>query len=355
MITISAEKFKKDTRSVCFERPTELCFFDDALAGFHQAFAHGNTTLAYSCLKTMDRELSKWEQNKRVVQSGNITRYAHFRDRKGTIYQIRQEINQLLPIMAMRISLLGPIRREADAQNHSPRIRELRDDADESHTHNANIKLHANYMIEKFTFGHANSQNYDAVSYHSSAPFDDVEHWSGSDLGEEQATNVLGAGCVGSQAYAALAYFLGIACNSDASGLDLQHELVEEGNPITVTAQRATLDGLFDAMKSAGYQNLFFRQHCTHESIIDTLYSATPTRPVAVVVGGNTLPYRLVVVTGREAFRDQTVFVCNDGVEPAAAHFPPNGALLQDGTYIHNDTRTTEHLIPAAGLIKLQN
>lgn len=309
--------------------------------------------------------MKEWTENKDQIPYAGGLRYNSVRDESGFITQLEVEIEQALVLARRELWLQTTINtanamssnpviqqnRENVAAGHDNRLRQLTRDGYNFGRHNVGSEIGP--QVDFLGESHSISELFD-LDRHSLASFESESDRNSYRTGQEAPGTITAQGFLTNQAYQAGSLFLQYGWNANVSAQQLQTAALQ-ANPGLARPNQVTFLGFYQGLEALGYKGMYFRQHCTLESVVDTLMGATPMKPMMVVVGGNTPQFKAIVVTGHsyDALGDGTniYFTATDALRPHN-----HVRFINSGEYTQTDrggNREVAALIPSLGILKL--
>ena len=364
-ITITTEQFKRETRSRWYSRPTALERVDRLLADYHRCKFTRNKVVLVATLEVLQDKLNAWTENKETIPYAGGFRYNSVRDESGFITQLEVEIEQAL-VSARRELWLQTTINVANAMSSNPVIQQNRQNVAAGHDNRLRQLTRDGYGLGRSNAGmelgpevdflgetHSISSLFNS-NRHSLASFESESDRNSFHAGQEAPGTITAQGFLTDQAYQAGALFLQYGWNANVTPQQLK-TAARQANPTLAMPNQVTFMGLYQGLEALGYQGMYFRQHCTLVSVVDTLMGATPMKPMMVVVGGNTPQFTAVVVTGHryDALGAGTniYFTATDALRPHNYV-----RFIHTGEYTQQDmggNREVAALIPNLGILKL--
>lgn len=360
-ITITPEQFKRETRSFWHARPKSLRDVDYCLREYFTEKARNRFELMYGVLQLMQEDLQGWTAQHTKLTINNETRYNSVRDKLGTITRLEKELEQSLVETRRRVVQIQAAENSEALNNipgfhHNVARRMAQHDARmlavAQHGYNDERLVGPSVDLDATALCSTRSLNSLFDLERASIPtFEDEADRLSFRAGVMPPNNIMPAGFLTEQAYDAAAHFLLLGWKVNVRTDDIIRAAM--GATQGVTQTQVTMVGIYQALVAMGYLGMYFRQHCTMESVVNTLMGATPLKPMMVVVGGNTPAFQLIVVTGhRYDNSGATYFTATDALRPSNfVDFRDNGAYCSK-TFGNIDSIAT--LLPTMGIIKMQ-
>lgn len=364
-ITITTEQFKRETRSRWYSRPSALQSVDRLLSDYHRCKFTRNKVVLVATLELLQEYLKAWTENKETIPDAGGFRYNSVRDQSGFVTQLEVEIERAL-VLARRELWLQSTINVANAMSNDPVIQQNRQNVAAGHDNRLtqltrdgyglgrdNVGLKVGPKIDFFGETHSISSFFDLDRY-SVASFESESDRNSFRAGQEAPGTITAQGFLTDQAYEAGELFLQYGWNANVTPQQIK-TAARQANPTLAMPNQVTFMGLYQGLEALGYQGMYFRQHCTLESVVDTLMGATPMKPMMVVVGGNTPQFTAVVVTGHryDALGAGTniYFTATDALRPHSYV-----RFINTGEYTQQDmggNREVAALLPSLGILKL--
>lgn len=344
-ITITAHEFKTATRSRYYARPFNLKEIDRMLETYHARHLAASPKRLHRFILHLSWEIEFFVEGKERITENGVTRYNHYRDRTGIIARLEDQVLAELDRLRHVIGTRDQQHRQI-AQAGAAFVGAMRERQQAAAAERQRFEELANFGPPAVAAGQPPAMPPADDTYSRVDDSDGVE----TQLQGLPPTNRVRA--IGVNAAAVMAR----ACGAGQVTMQAMQTAVDAGvRAAGVVAPHLMFSHLALGMQHLGL-NVSHVPAPTLHHLQTVLMRATPQSPVMVVVGGNGVENRAIVVKGHAyggVRNQQMYFTCSDG-----QHGTARCMLHTDGTFSVATGRggevEYEQLLPFVGYIKMQ-